>query len=80
MTDDWTKDFFTRFGANTIWVKPSRENVETILEIHAFVAEQRERAREEAVEYIKLHSPKLHATGGYEVKNEILDEATREGE
>lgn len=31
------KEFFERFGANKIWVTPSRDNVETILEIHSFL-------------------------------------------
>lgn len=34
--EKWSKEFFERFGANKIWVKPSKENVETILEMWAF--------------------------------------------
>ena len=35
--EDIDREFFERFGANKIWVSPSRDNVETILEIHSFL-------------------------------------------
>jgi hypothetical protein len=33
--DSFEKEFFTKFGADKIWVSPSKENVEVILEIWA---------------------------------------------
>lgn len=93
MTNDWTKEKIEDWietaldaDAHGSWIRaPKYEIIEDVAErmaprIEKLITEQRRRAKEEAVEYIKLHSPKLHATGGYEVKNEILHEATREGE
>ena len=37
---DWEIEFFERFGANKIWVTPSRDNVETIFEIENFLREK----------------------------------------
>lgn len=34
--EEFSKYFFTIFGANTIWTKPGEENVQTILDIHSF--------------------------------------------
>lgn len=53
--DALEKTFFERFGANIIWVKPSRDNVETILEIWSFLSEiiAELEAYERAVETIK---------------------------
>lgn len=34
------KMFFEKFGANKIWVAPSKDNVETILEINSFIRNQ----------------------------------------
>lgn len=73
--EGWEKEFDEKFPIHYF-----ETNIISPEQIKTFITEQRRRAKEEAVEYIKLHSPKLHATGGYEVKNEILDEATREGE
>ena len=71
MTDDWTKDFDERLendgfhsGFDPDWGK-----------VKAYVAEQRERARRDAVEYIKTHSKRLHMVGGYEVSDEVLEAA-----
>lgn len=49
-TDDWKKEFFERFGANKIWVSPSRDNVETIHEIYFFIASRLEAQRVEEQE------------------------------
>ena len=55
---EWEKEFFTRFRANTIWVTPSKDNVETILDIHSFISEklkeQRERIIDEIIETTKI--------------------------
>lgn len=34
---DWERGFFERFGADKVWVNPSKENVETILEIWEYI-------------------------------------------
>lgn len=43
---EWEKEFFERFGANTIWSKPSRENVETILDIWSFFNQKLEEQKQ----------------------------------
>ena len=48
-----TREFFEKFGANTIWVVPSKENVETILDIHQFLLKTLKFQREEIVEKIE---------------------------
>ena len=35
--EEFEKEFFERFGANKIWVVPSRDNVETVLDIWQFI-------------------------------------------
>ena len=35
--EELNKEFFERFGANKIWVNPSVDNVETILDIWSFI-------------------------------------------
>lgn len=37
MITDRERQFFQNFGANTIWITPSKENVETILDIWSFI-------------------------------------------
>jgi len=51
-----TREFFEKFGANTIWVVPSKENVETILDIHQFLLKTLKSQREEIVEEIEKES------------------------
>jgi len=52
--DSWEGEFFERFGANKIWVKPTKENVDTILEIHAFIATHIEQAYDRGAEEATL--------------------------
>lgn len=47
------KEFLTRFGANKIWVNPSKENVETILEIEQFIRQALAQKDKEVVELTK---------------------------
>ena len=54
-----TREFFEKFGANTIWVVPSKENVETILDIHQFLLKTLKFQREEIVEKINELKPEL---------------------
>ena len=51
-----TREFFEKFGANTIWVVPSKENVETILDIHQFLLKTLKSQKEEIVEEIEKES------------------------
>ena len=48
-----TIEFFERFGANKIWVVPSKENVETILDIHQFILKALASQRKEIIEKIE---------------------------
>jgi hypothetical protein len=70
--EKWEKEFFERFGANKIWVKPSRDNVETILEIWKFMADEIQQAHQSGIEegkksnrdfVIKLKADMAHAIG-----------------
>lgn len=45
--EKWEREFFERFGADKIWVKPSEDNVNTILEIWSFFCRSLETARKE---------------------------------
>lgn len=58
---DWEREFYEKFGADKIWVVPSKENVETVLELWSFIRthlkEAEERGREEAVAYIESKMP-----------------------
>ena len=48
--ESWEKEFFTNFGANKIWVTPSRDNVETILEVHSFISQVSQESYKRGVE------------------------------
>lgn len=50
--ESFEREFFEKFGANKIWVKPSRDNVETIHDIWSFIAAKKkewEAQKEQAV-------------------------------
>lgn len=55
-TSNWReekqREFFERFGADKIWVKPSRENVETVHEMWAFMLEVEKESIERAIEVL----------------------------
>lgn len=55
--EEMLKQFLEQFGADKIWVTPSRDNVETILEIWRFFGQSlhtiAEKAREEERERIE---------------------------
>ena len=50
--EDWMIKFYEQFGANKIWVTPSRDNVQTIFEIENFIRQQRLGAQRELTEEI----------------------------
>jgi hypothetical protein len=50
--EDWMIKFYEQFGANKIWVTPSRDNVQTIFEIENFIRQQRLEAQRELTEEI----------------------------
>ena len=68
-----TREFFEKFGANTIWVVPSKENVETILDIHQFLLKTLKFQREEIVEEIKKKKGRDMPTFDKKVWLELLD-------
>ena len=45
--EKWVMEFYEKFGANKIWVNPSKENVETIFDIESFISKVRQEAKEE---------------------------------
>ncbi len=51
--EKWSKEFFEKFGANKIWVVPSKENVETILDIWSFIENLLEQERQRMSEEVK---------------------------
>ena len=57
---EWEKEFFERFGANKIWVTPSRENVETILEIWSFIHSLLSHHQSSLVEGVREKINKAH--------------------
>ena len=71
--EDWEIEFFTKFGANTIWTKPSRENVETILDIKSFISnllsQQKEKLIKEIEEIITTQKQCLKEHEGREDNN-----------
>ena len=73
-----TREFFEKFGANTIWVVPSKENVETILDIHQFLLKALKSQREEIVE--KIEKIRSNTIGCGDVLDEIINLITKEDE
>ncbi len=51
--NNWEQEFFTTFGADKIWVTPSKDNVETILDIHFFISRKLKEQRERIIEEIE---------------------------
>lgn len=81
---EWQKEFFERFGANKIWVTPSRDNVETILEIHSFISslvqESYERGKTACTRFhVDMEHPTLDAfaAGRESMRAEILKKLPR---
>lgn len=76
MNKDWEKEFDRIFVDENLWKSDDEFTANVPIEnIKAFITEQRESAREEAVEYIKTHSKRLHMVGGYEVLDVVLEAA-----
>lgn len=73
------KEFFEKFGADKIWVKPSKENVETIHKIWELMTEAMHSIRKEAqlelIEEIKnaLEKEKPISTLGFRLEGEALE-------
>lgn len=68
--EGWEKEFDEKFPIHYF-----ETNIISPEQIKTFITEQRERARREAVEYIKTHSKRLHMVGGYEVLDVVLEAA-----
>lgn len=52
-------EFLERFGADKIWITPSQDNVETILEIWAFIDTALTTIRNETLEEVEQTASKL---------------------
>jgi len=75
----WFREFFERFGADKIWVTPSKENVETVLEMWEFLCKVEKQAEERVIkDMYKLLSPnKKYDSEEGKVIRDFLDYATK---
>lgn len=76
-TESWEEEFFNRFGADKIWVKPFKENVETILDIHSFIHQVEEKAYSKGIKFGMADANKMaeanHELGRQSTLREILE-------
>lgn len=75
----WEIEFYTKFGADKIWVKPSKDNVQTIFDIENFISAKLAEQRQEIIESILAH--KFNFYGAYKalrVGKEIISKSKPE--
>ena len=58
--EDWERTFFEKFGANKIWVVPSEDDVQTVLDIWSFIRQTRKEAVAKREEEMREDVMKLY--------------------